>query len=396
MSLGLALPQEVVLPGAWAPMACDEPHFVLDPSTLFEEVEALRALRGAAQDPVFHAEGDVAIHTERVVEALQNLGAFRALSKVERVVVALACLLHDVAKPTTMAELGDGRISHPGHARKGARMARRLLWQAGVDVAVREAVCGLIRLHELPFYLIESEDPERRAIRASVLARCDLLSIVARADVLGRACEEGARLLDNVELFAAQCEELGCLATPFPFPSDHTRFLYLQGKHRSPRVEAWDDTRCEVVVMSGLPGAGKDTWLQNHDVGLEVISLDALRAELGVAPSDKQGRVVQEAQERAKELLRQGRGFCWNATNVSRTLRQRVVDLAVRYGARVRIVYVEAPADRLFVQNRGRQDAVPAEVTERLLARWEVPDATEAREVIWVSDAVAGDLDAGP
>ena len=70
-----------------------------------------------------------------------------------------------------------------------------------------------------------------------------------------------------------------------------------------------------------------------------------------------------------------------NATNVSRDMRTRGIDLFAAYGARVRIVYVESPAARLFEQNRDRDRIVPESVVERLLGRWEVPDLTEAHEV---------------
>jgi tRNA uridine 5-carbamoylmethylation protein Kti12 len=52
--------------------------------------------------------------------------------------------------------------------------------------------------------------------------------------------------------------------------------------------------------------------------------------------------------------------------------------------AHVRLVYVEAPPDRLFAQNRQRRRKVPDKVIERLLDRWEVPDRTEAHQVEYV------------
>ena len=50
-----------------------------------------------------------------------------------------------------------------------------------------------------------------------------------------------------------------------------------------------------------------------------------------------------------------------NATNLSREIRGPLVDLFTAYGARTRIVYVEAPCDRLFAQNRERVRQVPDE-----------------------------------
>lgn len=94
--------------------------------------------------------------------------------------------------------------------------------------------------------------------------------------------------------------------------------------------------------------------------------------------------VLQRTREQARVYLRQGRSFVWNATNVSRQLRGECVRLFAGYNARIRIVYVEAPAEVLFSQNRRRPMPVPEAVLERLLDRWEVPDRTEAHQVDWV------------
>jgi predicted kinase len=140
-----------------------------------------------------------------------------------------------------------------------------------------------------------------------------------------------------------------------------------------------------VTLLAGLPGAGKDTWLGAHNQGLPVISLDAIRAEREVNPADDQGAVVSAAKERARELLRRRQPFAWNATNLTRRMRDPLVDLFIGYGARVRIVYVDAPIDLALRRNRQRAAPVPETVIRRLAARAEPPDLTEAHEV-WVID----------
>src|SRR5690349_12920098 len=59
----------------------------------------LRAMDGVPQSPVYHAEGDVLIHTRMVIEALLNLPEWQGLSADERQLLFAATLLHDIGKP---------------------------------------------------------------------------------------------------------------------------------------------------------------------------------------------------------------------------------------------------------------------------------------------------------
>jgi predicted kinase len=347
----------------------------------------VRDLAGCPQDPVHHAEGDVWIHTRLVCEALAASAAWQALPPDERRVLFAAALLHDVAKPTCTRQELDGHISARGHSVRGAILARRLLWRMGLPFPAREQVTALIRHHQVPFWLVEGEDYQRRAITVSQTARCDHLALLAEADAWGRQCHDQERLLVNVALFAEYCREEGCLSTPRPFPSDHSRFLYFQREGRDPDYLAHEDCRADVVLMSGLPGAGKDRWVRTNLPGWPVVSLDAIRQELGVSPTGSQHGVTARAWELARAYLRQGQSFVWNATNVSRELRSRCIGVFAAYDARVRIVYVEVPAARLYRQNQQRPNPVPESAIEGLLDRWEVPDLSEAHTVAWEVDS---------
>ena len=65
-------------------------------------------------------------------------------------------------------------------------------------------------------------------------------------------------------------------------------------------------------------------------------------------------------------------------------MRARVLRLLRAYGARIEIVYLEAPPDRLKRQNAARDASVPEAVVDRLARRLEPPEPWEAHAVTWV------------
>ncbi|WP_242909812.1 AAA family ATPase [Actinomadura terrae] len=347
----------------------------------------VRALAGVPQDAVHHAEGDVAVHTRMACEALAASPQWRARSAAERVRLFAAVLMHDVAKPYCTRADGEGRITAHGHSRRGDLMVRRILWELGAPVAWREHVAALVRHHQVPFWALERPDLQPIAFRVSLLARNDDLALLAEADIRGRVCGDLEEVLENIALYREYCAEQGCLDGPRVFPSDHARFWYFRRPGRDPGYAAFDDTRLTVTVLSGLPGSGKDHWIAAHRPDVPVVSLDRLRAEMGVAPSGDQRAVAAAAHELARGHLRAGRSFVWNATNVSRQLREQCTGLAAGYRARVEVVALEAPPAVLRGRNRARAAPVPDAVVDRLVRRWETPDPTEGHRVEWLTTA---------
>lgn len=340
----------------------------------------LAGLRGCKQDPVHHAEGDVFTHVGMVCAHLHRLQEYRELPLEDRRIVAWAALLHDIAKPEcTVVE--HNRVSSPGHAAKGAVRARRILWLLGCPFKMREEICSLVRYHMSVFWALEQEWPERKVREISLHARCGLLSVLAMADALGRVCSDTQDLLDRVELFRQLAQELDCLQKPAAFASDSGRFLYFQGRWHNPELEPYEEERSEVILLSGLPGAGKDTWIQRHAPNWPVISLDEIRRELKISPTAGQGKVLEVARERAREFLRRRESFIWNATNISCQVRQKPLALFHDYGARVRIVYLDVNPRTLEKQNLEREHAVPTKAIESMLEKWEVPSPLEAHRV---------------
>jgi poly(A) polymerase len=100
----------------------------------------IAAMKGVAQPPEFHPEGDVWVHT---LLMLEKLGPGTPAT------LAWAVLLHDVGKPPTFAsaeETGD-RIRFDGHAEIGSRMADAICRRLRFSVEDTEQIEALVANH---------------------------------------------------------------------------------------------------------------------------------------------------------------------------------------------------------------------------------------------------------
>jgi poly(A) polymerase len=97
----------------------------------------LLKMKGCAQPPEFHPEGDVWVHTLKVLEALREPGP----------ALAWAGLLHDVAKPATWSQLPGDRIRFNGHEGLGSSMAGDICRRLKMPGAQMDSICTLVADH---------------------------------------------------------------------------------------------------------------------------------------------------------------------------------------------------------------------------------------------------------
>ncbi len=148
----------------------------------------IKSMMGVPQEPDWHPEGDVFIHTCHCCDALARLEQWQAEDAQSRVVHMLAVLAHDFGKPaTTQHALKDGkmRIISPGHEEAGADLAATFLERMRAPQAVQARVLPLVRNH-----LFHCQSMSDRAVRR--LARrlepenIQGLCLVMTADSMGR------------------------------------------------------------------------------------------------------------------------------------------------------------------------------------------------------------------
>ena len=227
----------------------------------------------------------------------------------EQTVLLFTALFHDSGKPlTSQVDPITGRITSPKHAIKGEHLCRSILRDLGCDLATREEIARLVRFHGRPPFLLEKPDPAHEVVSLSWLVSNKLLYLFALADTRGRTTAEMGRPEENLQFWKLVAEDNGCFDRPYPFANDHARFLFYRQAEPNLHYVPFEDYRCTVTMMSGLPGSGKDTWLAANRPDLPVVSLDAVRSDLDVEPTDDQGGVIQVARDDAgNSSVRAGR-----------------------------------------------------------------------------------------
>lgn len=355
-------------------------------SQWLQAIPALIALATTPQDPYYHGEGDVWTHTQMVVNALLEQTEYQQASIDERLVLLLTALLHDIAKPeTTTIDPITGKISQPGHSRKGAIKTRILLWQMALPFQLREQICRIINVHQLPFYALAEpradRTPEFLLHKLSWELPIWMLCAIAKADIQGRIYHEKQRVLDEVELFKELALEQNCLYQPRSFADDYTRIQYFRGANVQPDYSLYPTQGSEVIMMAGLPATGKNHWVANHHPNLPVASYDDARQQLGLRYGQNEGMVGHHVLDQVRAWLRNQQPFVWNATHLTRETRQKALDLLYAYHAKVRIVYLEQPEKELYKRNNKRDTSLTNKKIQSMFNKWEIPLPTEAQQV---------------
>ncbi|MCD6069472.1 MAG: poly(A) polymerase [Bacteroidetes bacterium] len=344
-------------------------------------------MHGVPQSPIHHAEGDVAVHTQMVLSELEKLSEYQALTDLQKEILWTSALMHDIEKRSTTSIDESGNIVSPGHAKKGALTTRQILYRDfNAPFEIREAIVGLVRYHGLPLWVFEKPDPVQALLKASLEVDTELLVLLAKADVLGRICSDQQELLYKIDMFKELCIEQHCWGQQKQFPGELAKFLFFRKENQSPDYVPFDTTKAEVIILSGIAGSGKDHYIRKHLPDYTVISLDDMRRKLKIRHGDEKGngRVIQEAKEQARECLRNGKAFVWNATNITAQMRGQLIDLFAVYDPMIRIVYLEVPYKMLIAQNKNREFPIPVAAIERMIDKLEVPKAWEAHKVEYV------------
>jgi tRNA nucleotidyltransferase (CCA-adding enzyme) len=144
----------------------------------------LHAMIDVKQDPQWHPEGDVWVHT---LECMDVFASERLNDRDEDLIVGLAVLLHDLGKAETTKVEADGRIHAYGHEAASEPLAKKFLDQITRETKLLEEILPLVRWHGQPYELWKTQSGDASVRRlAKKVTRIDRLIRIDSADRQGR------------------------------------------------------------------------------------------------------------------------------------------------------------------------------------------------------------------
>jgi len=196
----------------------------------------LKALVGCRQEPEWHPEGDVWVHTLQVIDQART--RVDGLDRPRQIAVMLGAVCHDFGKPATTAFI-DGRIRSIDHEEQGVAPAAAFLDRLNVNsfdgYDVRRQVLGITAHHLKPgmWFKVRDEVGDGAFRRLAQKVDLELLARLAKADCTGRA--PGVFNCDAMDWFLDRARQLGVEHRP-PGPILLGRHLLELGMKPGPRV----------------------------------------------------------------------------------------------------------------------------------------------------------------
>ena len=162
--------------------------YFLEATGWLEHFPEIAALRQTPQDPEWHPEGDVLVHTCHCLDALVQLPNWQRANTHDRIALTFGVLAHDFGKPdTTKTEFKYGRdcIVSPAHDTIGVPITERFLDRIGAPNELRKRVPPLVKCHLAHLQDITPRSVRRLARRLHP-ATIEELCLVIQADHNGR------------------------------------------------------------------------------------------------------------------------------------------------------------------------------------------------------------------
>jgi tRNA nucleotidyltransferase (CCA-adding enzyme) len=218
----------------------------------------LKALIGCQQDPTWHPEGDVWVHTLMVTDEAAKLS--------DSLMIRLAALCHDFGKPLT-TKFEDGRWRSKNHEAAGAAPTQKFLDRLGISQDDAHQIIPLVQDHLKPCQLYRVRDQVSKGAIRRLATRVNIenLCLVAKADFLGRTTEDAKTGEDPSSIWLLEEARKLAVATGAPEPILLGRHLLDLGHKPGPKMGKLLKQAYEAQLegdFSDLNGALQ--WIKNY------------------------------------------------------------------------------------------------------------------------------------
>ena len=146
----------------------------------------------------------------------------------------------------------------------------------------------------------------------------------------------------------------------------------------------------KIIVVVGLPGCGKSTYIEKMKTDeIVILCADDIRKELlgDEADQSQNAHIFEVFFERLYKLMEEGRDVVIdNASSVEARRRKVYVDAAKKYGYFAEALVINTSIEDCLINNNARERKVPEYVIERYSKMFEAPTVEEGFELITTVD----------
>ena len=168
----------------------------------------LQALINCIQEPEYHPEGDVWVHTMMALDEMARILKEENIENdYKELYLFYSILCHDFGKPFCTEEI-NGKITSHKHESLGIEPTISFLSKITNEKKFIEIVCSLVKNHLAPFQLYKTESSLKAVKRLSLKVNIEDLCLVCLADCLGRTIQDKEKCPKATSWLLTKAKEL--------------------------------------------------------------------------------------------------------------------------------------------------------------------------------------------
>lgn len=327
----------------------------------------------------WHKEGNPLKHSLLVSKEMHKIitNELKDIPLRDKKILMIASICHDLGKATTTYfDKSENDWKCKNHGAVGERITRNLIFDES-DYWMREEICWLVRCHMVFHHFVDCSD-EKKFSTITMLSQgnssVEKLLWLNMADTYGSISPENDRESEEnkFNIIKNMADMHKCYKKPY----------------YSTKI---NKSNCNMYVMIGVPGSGKDTYIKKFLPNVESICRDDIREEITYGnvegrklylDNKKEAIVTDIVNNRIKKCCEENKSFIINQTNIKKKNRAQLKEFALKFGTpNIIYIYVEPPSIEICKERRGhgKWDSI----IDRMWNEFEFPDRSECNDLIF-------------